>query len=63
MLVVACRMLLIVLHFNAEDQSSNQNIDRAVSCNIRNFCTYIFLCATHSDALTRVLMHCGDIRS
>ena len=38
---VACRVIH-VLHFTAAEWSSYQNIDRAVSCNLCNFCTYFF---------------------
>ena len=51
-----------VLHIAAEEQSSNQNINRAISCNLRNFCSD-FLCLTCCDALTKVLMCCSDVRS
>ena len=63
MLVAACFVIPTVLHFIAEDQSSNQGIDRAICCNLCDCCTYFFLCWTHCDALSKVLMCCCDIRS
>ena len=47
-----------VLHFSTEEHSNNQNIQRAVFCNLRGFCTCFFKMRL---AVTKVLLHASDI--